>query len=243
MKGLILATMTLSAWAGVASFGEGAAQIIRSGPPTCKAIALTFDLCPVREGTGYDASLIETLIARHIPATFFLSGRWMEKHDAEVRTLLAVPYFEIGTHGHAHAHLPLLDEEHQRAEIHGAVTLLKTRYGRQASLFRPPYGEYDDATVEIARALGLRFILWNVISGDPDPSLPLARMVERIKATTRNGSVIVFHANGKGRHTKEAVEDLYQDLVLDRGLRPVTVSTLLDQCQNGQDRGTARSAH
>ncbi len=223
--------------------GAGSEQVIRSGPSTCKAIALTFDLCPVRNGAGYDAPLIETLLARHIPATFFLSGRWAEKHEAEVRTLLAVPYFEIGTHGQAHAHLPLLDDDRQRTEIQEAVALLEARYGRHAALFRPPYGEYNDATVRIAQALGLRFILWNVVSGDPDPSLPLTRMVERITAATRNGSVIVFHANGKGRHTKEAVEVLYQDLVLDRGLQPVTVSTLLDHCQAGPPHDPIRSIH
>lgn len=119
IKGFISAAFALLAWAGVASFEEGTAQVIRSGPPTCKAIALTFDMCPVRAGTGYDAPLIEALRARRIPATFFLSGRWMEKHEAEVRALLAVPYFEIGTHGHTHAHLPLLDDDRQRAEIQG----------------------------------------------------------------------------------------------------------------------------
>jgi len=231
ITGFTSAALALLAWAGVASFEEGTAQVIRSGPPTCKAIALTFDMCPVRAGTGYDAPLIETLMARHIPATFFLSGRWMEKHEAEVRALLAVPYFEIGTHGHTHAHLPLLDDDRQRAEIQRAVTLMETRYGRRTPLFRPPYGEYNDATVAIARALGLRFILWNVVSGDPDPALPLSRMVERINATVRNGSVVVFHANGKGHYTREAVEAIYQDLVLGRGFQPVTVSTLLDQCQ------------
>ncbi|MEK7293829.1 MAG: hypothetical protein AAB049_02520, partial [Nitrospirota bacterium] len=42
--------------------GDGAAQVIRSGTPSCQAVALTFDLCPVRQGTGYDAELIDYLI-------------------------------------------------------------------------------------------------------------------------------------------------------------------------------------
>ncbi|MBM4124237.1 MAG: hypothetical protein FJ246_04690, partial [Nitrospira sp.] len=215
---------------------NASAQVIRSGPSSCHAIALTFDLCPVREGSGYDAALIQTLIDRHIPATFFLSGRWMSKHDAEVRALLAVPFFELGTHGQAHAHLPLLEEDRQRAEIQDAVALFEARHGQHLSLFRPPYGEYDDRTVEIVRALGLRFILWSVVSGDPDPLLSRTKMVERLKAGTRNGSVIVFHANGKGKHTKEAVEDLYQELIIPKGLQPVTVSTLLGRCATEQDR-------
>ncbi len=226
---------TLSACAIISTlttgFGDGAAQVIRSGPSTCKAIAFTFDMCPVRDGSGYDAELVNILIAKRMPATFFLSGRWMATHDAAVRTLRDVPFFEIGTHGQAHAHLPKLDADRQRAEIAAPVTLLQTKYGHRAPLFRPPYGEYDDATVEIVRALGLRFILWNVVSGDPDPRLSRIRMVETLKATVHNGSVIVFHANGKGRHTREVVEDLYQDLVLQRGLQPVTVTDLLDHCE------------
>src|SRR5919109_2059854 len=104
-------------------------QVIRSGPTTCQGVALTFDMCPVRGGSGYDAELIRMLIEHHIPATFFLSGRWIAKHDKEVRGLLAVPYFELGTHGQVHAHLPLLDPEQQRAEIKQTVTMLRTHYG------------------------------------------------------------------------------------------------------------------
>ena len=233
--GAILASVT-------ASSQDGAAQVIRSGPPTCKAIALTFDMCPVRDGAGYDAPLIDTLVSKHIPATFFLSGRWVATHEAEVRAMLSVPFFEIGTHGQIHAHLPMLDADRQRKEIQGPVTLLQTHYGRSAPLFRPPYGEYNDATVEIAQALGLRFILWNAVSGDPDPQLSRTRMVDNLKATVRNGSIIVFHANGRGRHTRAVVEDLYEDLVLTKGLQLVTVSTLLDGCKPGQTRdGTERS--
>lgn len=226
---------TLTAWAimwGLAAgSGDGSAQVIRAGPPTCKAMALTFDMCPVREGTGYDAELVDMLMTKRIPATFFLSGRWMATHEAEVRALRDVPFFELGTHGQAHAHLPRLDADRQRNEIAPPVTLLETKYGRRAPLFRPPYGEYDDSTVEIVRALRLRFILWDVVSGDPDPRLSRARMVERLTATVRNGSMIVFHANGKGLHTREVVEDLYQDLALKRGLQPVTVTDLLDHCE------------
>ncbi|HKW85744.1 MAG TPA: polysaccharide deacetylase family protein [Nitrospiraceae bacterium] len=222
---------------------DGTAQVIRSGSPTCKAIALTFDMCPVRDGAGYDAPLIDTLISKRIPATFFLSGRWIATHDAEVRALLSVPFFEIGTHGQLHAHLPMLDADRQRKEILGPVTLLQTRYGRRAPLFRPPYGEYNETSVEIARALGLRFILWNVVSGDPDPQLSRTRIVDNLKATVRNGSIIVFHANGRGRHTRAVVEDLYQDLVLTKNLQPVTVSTLLDGCEAGRTRDGTDSSH
>ena len=61
------------------------AQVIKSGPPSCPGIALTFDLCPVQKGAGYDQALIDYLIEQKIPATFFMSGRWMTKHDQQVQ--------------------------------------------------------------------------------------------------------------------------------------------------------------
>ncbi|GIW54794.1 MAG: hypothetical protein KatS3mg082_1198 [Nitrospiraceae bacterium] len=52
-------------------------------------------------------------------------------------------------------------------------------------------------------SLGLRFILWNVESGDPDPQLTREQILARLKTRVKHGSMIVFHANGKGEaHTR-----------------------------------------
>jgi peptidoglycan/xylan/chitin deacetylase (PgdA/CDA1 family) len=226
-----LSRATCAVIAGLSSLlllsGDGTAQVITSGATSCRTVALTFDLCPVRQGTGYDAELIDYLVEHRIPATFFASGRWVDKHDPEMKKLLSVPFFEMGTHGQVHAHLAALDEAHQRAEIIKAVDLLKSRYGVTAPLFRPPYGEFNDLTVEIVNKLGLRFILWNVVSGDPDPALPADKMLAHLTASTRGGGMIVFHANGKGKHTREVVTMLAQEFFPKQGLAPVTVTELL----------------
>ena len=203
------------------------AQVIKSGPPSCPGVALTFDLCPVRQGAGYDLALIDYLIEQKIPATFFMSGKWITKHDRQVKALLQVPFFEVGTHGEVHAHLPLHTADEQKQEILGPVRLLHTKYGHDATLFRPPYGEFNDDTVNLARALGLQFILWNVESGDPDPTLTSIQIENRLKRLVRKGSVIVMHANGKGRQTHEVVQALHQHLLPERNLTPLTVSDLL----------------
>ena len=223
--------------------GDVSAQVVRSGTASCQAVAFTFDMCPVRAGSGYDEALVRMLIDRHIPATFFLSGRWIDTHPEQVRALLAVPFFEIGTHGQVHAHLPMLDAQRQRNEIMGAVQLLRTAYGHDAPLFRPPYGEYDDTTVNLVRELGLTFVLWDRVSGDPDPRLSRTQMTERLVSQARNGNIMVFHANGKGRYTKDVLEDLYQELAVTRGLRPVTVTELLGSCRAETSRGQSQSAH
>jgi len=204
------------------------AQVIKTGPPSCPGVALTFDLCPVSKGAGYDKALMDYLIEHRIPATLFMSGRWIARHEAEVRNLVDIGLFEIGTHGDIHAHLPMHEAKEQRAEILGPVTVLRRHYAHKTSLFRPPYGEYNDVTVEVVKALGLRFIQWNIESGDPDPTLSTEQILTRVTQRTKPGSIIVFHANGKGKHTREVIERLTHDVLPKKALIPMTVSDLLN---------------
>jgi peptidoglycan/xylan/chitin deacetylase (PgdA/CDA1 family) len=208
---------------------EPAGDVIRGLPRGCHEIALTFDLCPVRAGSGFDTALVDELVAEQIRATFFLSGQWMAHHDSATRRLRAVPFFEIETHGQAHAHLPSLLRDAQRQEIDGPVELLRERYHIQATFFRPPYGEYDGTTVELAHELGQRVVLWSAASGDPDPHLSEAAIVAALSPHLRDGSVLVFHANGRGWHTREVVRDLVAELGR-RQLQPVTIAEMVNGC-------------
>ena len=217
-----LASLGLVAWS--------APGVVRSGAGTCKGIALTFDLCPVKELPGFDEPLVRELIDDHIHATFFPSGRWIETHDAQVRELLAVPFFELGTHGETHAMMSRLTRAGQASEMSGPVRTLASTYGRAVTLFRPPYGDYNAETVDVAREEGLTFVLWSVVSGDPDPKLSATRIATEVEARAHNGSIVIFHANGRGWHTREVVADVYRHLIVEKGLAPLTVSEMLSGC-------------
>jgi len=211
------------------SFPTGSlAQVIKSGPPTCPGLALTFDLCPVGKGLSYDQGLVDYLIRHQIPSTFFLSGKWMAKHKQEVDHLIGIEFFEVGTHGEVHTHLPMHNADEQRTEILGPVQVLREHYSHEATLFRPPYGEYDDVTVDVVKALGLRFVQWSVESGDPDPSLSTEQILTRVARRVKPGSIIVFHANGKGKQTRQVIERLTIEVLPHKGLKPMTVSELLN---------------
>jgi peptidoglycan/xylan/chitin deacetylase (PgdA/CDA1 family) len=204
--------------------------VIRSAPTGCHEIALTFDLCPVRRGSGFDAALVDELVAEKIPATFFLSGRWMTAHAEDVRKLLAVPFFEVETHGQRHVHLVGRDADAQRREIEGAVDLLRSRYAHASLFFRPPYGEYDETTLGVVRELGLHVVLWSAVSGDPDPHLSETDIVARLARRVHDGGVVVFHANGRGWHTRDVVRNLYEGFA-DSKLRPVTLAEMMHGCR------------
>ena len=214
---------SLGAWGSP----DATAQVIKSGPPSCPGIALTFDLCPVKKSPGYDQALVDYLIQHQIPATFFMSGKWIAKHDAEVEHLLGIEYFEVGTHGEVHAHLPMHNAEEQQKEIHAPVRLLSEHYAHEATLFRPPYGEYNDTTVDVVKLLGLRFIQWSIESGDPDPTLTADQILARIEKRAKPGSIVVLHANGKGKQTRAVIERLTTEVLPRKSLKPMTVTELL----------------
>lgn len=221
----VIVVTTFSALLVLTNAADG--QVITSGPPSCAGVALTFDLCPVRWGKGFDEPLMDYLVKHEVPATFFMSGKWIRTHHSQVKSLLGYPFFEIGTHGEVHAHLQQQTRAQQRGEILGPVQTFTTRFGLHARLFRPPYGEYDQTTIDLVHDLGLQFVLWDVVSGDPDPALPTQNILERLKRSIRKGSIIVMHANEKGKHTREVVEILHREVLPQRGLTPMTVTALL----------------
>jgi peptidoglycan/xylan/chitin deacetylase (PgdA/CDA1 family) len=171
---------------------------------------------------------MDYLIEHRIPSTLFMSGKWIAKHKEQVDHLLGIGLFEIGTHGDVHAHLPMHDADEQRTEILRPVTMLHEHYAHTATLFRPPYGEYNDVTVDVVKALGLRFIQWNIESGDPDPTLSAEQILTRVGKRVKPGSIIVFHANGKGKQTRQVIEQLTTEILPRKGLKPMTVSDLLN---------------
>ncbi len=220
---------------GAIQVSAAPAGVFTHGPATCHAVAFTFDLCPVSRGSGFDAPLVKFLVDHQVHATFFVSGKWIATHDAEMRQLIAQPFFEIGTHGQVHAHLPTLTTDAQSAEIHGPVATLAKRYSVTTTLFRPPYGEYNDDSVRQAEAQGQTFVTWSIVSGDPDPNLSAERIVADVLGRARNGSIVIFHANGRGWHTAEVVPAVYKALVETKHFAAETV-TELRGCQGQHAR-------
>lgn len=214
-------------------------QLVHHANRSCDSATLTFDLCPVK-GPGFDAELVEYLKKNKVPATFFASGQWMRTHDAQVRDLLATPHFELGTHGERHLHISQLDGEKKRAEFEGPIRLLKDKYGYTSKLYRPPFGEYDPGSLELAKELGQTVVLWDVVSADPDEKKSAQTIIERVRSELKGGSIPIFHANGKGKHTREVIETIYPEFTA-KGLKFKTLGNLLESCPVQPTRAVAKA--
>ena len=114
---------------------------------TQNVVALTFDA-----GANANAvpSILSTLEANCVPATFFLTGNWVDAFPADARRI-AVRY-PIGNHSVSHPHprpLRRMRDEITRAEskIQGA-----TKFNARP-MFRFPFGDRDARTMGIVNGL------------------------------------------------------------------------------------------
>jgi peptidoglycan/xylan/chitin deacetylase (PgdA/CDA1 family) len=200
--------------------------IIEHGRRDSRQIAITFDACPTTLPNEYDDRVIDVLLLEKVPATLFLSGRWVEKNPDKVKFLGAQSQFEIANHAYWHPHMLEKDNERILRELKRTQAIIKKVIGRSPRYFRPPYGEVDERVVAIAQKAGLAVIQYDIASGDPDAGLSLQRIIRSILRDAKGGSIIVFHMNGKGIHTAEVLPDIINEL-RKRGFTLVTVGELL----------------
>jgi peptidoglycan/xylan/chitin deacetylase (PgdA/CDA1 family) len=92
--------------------------------------------------------------------------------------------------------------------------------------FRPPAGVWSARTLKAAADRRLPTVLWDVVSGDVGGKHPPARMIEDVTRGVRPGSIVIFHINGRGPYTKDALPEIIKNL-RQRGLRFVPLSQLL----------------
>jgi peptidoglycan/xylan/chitin deacetylase (PgdA/CDA1 family) len=202
------------------------AKPIRRVDTHAAQVALTFDACATKGGWyGFDQDVFDVLKREHVPATIFVSGLWVENHPEAMSDLTGNPLIEFGDHSYDHPHMTKVTPAQAGAEIDETEAALG-RYGRRAVAFRPPFGEWDAHLVRLVRAHQLPTVTWDVVSGDPSTHSTSASIVKAVLRQARPGSIIVFHINGRGWKTHEALPEIIAGLRA-RGFKMVPLSELL----------------
>jgi len=244
-------------------------------PPGDKRIALTFDLCEQPdEIAGYQGDIVDFLRDKRIPATFFAGGKWLLTHSGRATQLMADRQFEIANHSWEHHNHRLIRGralamaidaaqaayELTRARL-AATSCLPARpdpAARQRSepevplvqrFFRFPFGACDQTSLDAVNDRGLLAIQWDVSSADPWRGMTTEAMVKHVVSRTRPGSILLFHANGRGWNTANALPliieqlrakgyrfDTVAGLLSTPGARPVITTTCFDARPGDSDR-------
>ncbi len=212
-----------------------------------KVVALTFDLCERADDTaGYDGAIVDVLRKEKVPATFFAGGKWLRSHPERALQLIADPLFQVGNHAWTHGNLRVLAGERAEQQIawtQAEYAILREELARRAraadikdaeialvpplpTAFRFPYGTCSPETLAMPARFGLAAIQWDVISADAVRGQKAATVERAVLDGVRPGSIVVFHANGRGSGTADALPAIIAAL-RGKGYRFVTIATLL----------------
>jgi polysaccharide deacetylase family sporulation protein PdaB len=184
-----------------------------------KFCSLSFDAAWGNDDTQ---KLIDILAAYNVRATFFVVGSWAEKYPESVRALFDAGH-EVMNHSDDHAHFNRLSPEEIESNINACSDRIEAITGVRPSLFRCPYGEYDDHVVAAVNAMGMEVIQWDVDSLDWK-DLDADTIYKRVTSRVAPGSIVLFH--NAALHTPEALGAIIEYL-LGNGYTVVPVSELI----------------
>ena len=186
-----------------------------------KCVSLTFDAAWGNEDTQ---KLIDILASYNVKATFFVVGTWADRYPESVKALSDAGH-EVMTHSDDHAHFSRLSSAQIRTDIEQSCDRIEAITGVRPTLFRCPYGEYDDHVIQTLTDMGMKTIQWDVDSLDWK-ELSAAEITQRVKSGVKSGSIVLFHNAAK--HTPEALPSVIEHL-LQNGYTIGPVSELLLQ--------------
>lgn len=184
-------------------------------------VALTFDSAWGDEDL---ADILSILEKHHAPATFFVTGEWAKKYPDAIIQIDAAGH-EVANHGNSHKHMPQISKEEMAAEIQGCHNAVYDLIGKDMTLFRAPYSDWNDEVVNVAHAMGYSAINQSVDSLDwKDYGIDSIIHTVCEHKNLENGSIILLH-NG-ATYTRDALDVMLTRLEK-QGYSFVKVSSLI----------------
>lgn len=187
---------------------------------TDSAIALTIDAA---WGADKTPEILSILKERGITATFFLVGRWVREFPEQTKAIIEAGHL-IGSHSDSHAHFCALSNGQIEQELKATEDALITAGAEKPTLFRPPFGEYDDRVVQKLRDLGYQVIQWSIDTLDWKEGRTAGQVLEVVFRKAAPGSIILCHNNAES--IVEYLPSLIDELT-SRGYAFVTVGELI----------------
>ncbi|HEX2925115.1 MAG TPA: polysaccharide deacetylase family protein [Ruminiclostridium sp.] len=123
-----------------------------------KDVSITFDCA---WGADDIPRILDTLKKENVKATFFMVGQWAEKFPDAVK-LIANDGHDVANHGYSHLRMSTISKDKCKSEIELCNKKLEEISGTKITLFRPPYGDYNNTVVDTCNEMGCYPIQWNV---------------------------------------------------------------------------------
>jgi peptidoglycan/xylan/chitin deacetylase (PgdA/CDA1 family) len=206
-----------------------------------RVMALTFDAnlddsmiarLDAGEPVVYDnPAVVDTLVAQEVNATFFLTGKWVERYPESTARIAANPRFEIASHSYRHLAFaaPCWHERMKTAEMAADVEhsfeVLRHAGVVPVKLFRFPALCFDETALRAIAPTGV-IVIGGSGSGDAyNDNAPA--IISYVIDTATPGSILVFHLTKQNAPvTAEVIDPIVRGLRAD-GYTLIKVSDLL----------------
>ncbi len=185
-----------------------------------KQIAISFDAAWGNDDTEH---LINILAEYDVPATFFVVGAWVDKYPESVKQLSDAGH-QVQNHSNTHPYMTKLGTEQMKNEIQSCNEKIAAVTGVTPTLFRCPYGDYNNAVVDTVNGLGMNCVQWSVDSLDWKDNATADSICKRVTSKVCDGSIVLFHNDAD--HTPEALPSILKTLK-EQGYEFVFISDLI----------------
>lgn len=184
-----------------------------------KKVAISFDCA---WGVDHTDELLNVMQQNDVRCTFFAVEFWVRRYPEYVEKIVSYGH-EMGTHSRTHPYMSTLSKEQIMDELSTSRAAIEEITKKKVTLFRPPYGDYNNLLVDTCNEMGLYPIQWDVDSLDWK-NLSATEIAMRIINSAKNGSIILCHNNGL--HTAKALPLIFSTLK-NRGFTFVPISELI----------------
>jgi peptidoglycan/xylan/chitin deacetylase (PgdA/CDA1 family) len=192
--------------------------VISRIPTDRKIVFVTID-----DGLEKDPAFIQMVKDFRVPFTLFLTDAIIKNDYAYFTALLDTGMVTIQNHTLTHRNLPSISAAQQLDEVGGQQEKLIKEYGASPYLFRPPYGNYNHATVAaVEQTSGLKGIMvWKETMQVTDMQYQGARRLQP-------GDVILSHFRGPAQLSGETMVGMMTNLFKHVQQQGFTIAKLTD---------------
>lgn len=179
------------------------------GDPAKKELYLTFD-----NGyeNGYTAKVLDVLKKEKVPATFFVTGHYLESEPELVKRMAKEGHI-VGNHSWSHPDLTQKSEEQIREELEKVRAKTEELTGiKEMAYLRPPRGIFSERTMAIAKEQGYTHVFWSLAYVDwkTDQQKGAQYAYDNIMKQIHPGAILLLHSVSKDN--AEALEKVIKDL-------------------------------
>ena len=174
-----------------------------------KQIAITFDAA---WGNSDTDKLLKILEQNNAKATFFFTGEWVSKFPNDVLKINAAGH-GLANHSDKHKHINTMSASELLKDMDDCNKKIFALTEKTPTLYRGPYGEYNNAAINAAASLEMFTLQWDIDSRDWQKKKSAEEMANFIIKNAKNGSVVLFHNDTV--NTPEALEIVLKNLSKD----------------------------